>query len=627
MSKGNGYHGKILRVNLTDGAITVEEPKDIVYRRYMGGGGLASYFMLREMKPGIDPLGPENMLIFMTSVLGAGQLSGTNRFTAAAKSPLTNGFGESEAGGYWGPELKATGFDGIIVTGKSEKPVYLYITDEKAELRDASHLWGKITDEVQDTIIEETGEARTRVLQIGIAGENLVRYASIVNDLSHFNGRSGIGAVMGSKNLKAIACRGGKRMKPVDMALSKQVFGWFRDTYDKSKDVFHLLGSPRGVKALQAGGILPTQNFRHGTFDGFENITGEALVENILHKRGTCYACSIACKREVEVEELGVDPKFGGPEYETLASTGSLLKVPDLKQVALSNQMLAQYVLDTISCGMSIAFAMECYEKGLITKEDTGGIELNWGNHEAAQALIKMIATREGIGDLLAEGVKRAAEKIGKGSEKFALHTKGQELPMHEARGKKGLALAYALSPTGADHMEAPHDPPWGGFHAETTVLPEMGILEAPGPLTLDAEKAKVYYKIQRVWSTYNTVGMCDFAAAPLNHISLTKLVEHMRAVTGWDVSLHELIKAGERADTMARIFNAREGFTPADDTIPERLFDGLEGPLNGERIDPEELEIAKQAYYQIAGWDPKTGWPTQAKLMELDLEWAAPEK
>ncbi len=623
MSKGNGYHGRILRVNLTSGAITVEEPSDLVYRRYMGGGGLASYFLLRELKPGVDPLGPDNMLIFMTSVVGAGSLSGTNRFSAVAKSPLTNGYGESEAGGYWGPELKAAGYDGIIITGRAAKPVYLNITDQVTELRDARALWGRPSGEVHDAILAELGEKRTRVLQTGIAGENLVKYAAIVNELSHFNGRCGLGAVMGSKNLKAIACHGVRRMKPVDAALSKQVFSWFRETYDRSKDVFYILGSARGVKALQAGGLLPTENFRQGVFDQADDISGERMADTILKKRGTCYACSIHCKRDVEVEELGVEPRYGGPEYETLSANGSLLRIGDLKQVALANQMLAQYVLDSISTGAVIAFAMECYEKGLISKEDTGGIELNWGNHEAAQALIKMIATREGIGDLLAEGVARAAEKIGGGAEQFANHVKGQEFPMHEPRGKKSLALAYATSPTGADHMEAPHDQLLTAFHPDSTVLPELGIIEAPEVLALDAGKAKAFYRTQRVWSMYNTIGMCDFAGAPHNHISLTRLVEHVRAMTGWDVSLMELMRSGERADAMARIFNMREGFTPEDDKLPPRMFEPLPGPLDGERIDPEQFEQAKAAYYQMAGWSPETGWPTPTRLMELDIEWA----
>jgi aldehyde:ferredoxin oxidoreductase len=626
MSKGHGYHGKILRVDLTQGTISTEEPGDAVYRHYLGGGGLASYFLLRELPAGVDPLGPENMLIFMTSVIGSGQLSGTNRYSAVAKSPLTGGYGEAEAGGYWGPELKAAGYDGIIFTGKAPKPVYLWVTNDKVELRDASPYWGKEAAEAADGIKAELGDKRIRVLQTGIAGENLVRFAAIVNELKHFHGRGGLGAVMGSKNLKAVACLGaGARMKPADAELSKQVFGWFRQNYDKDKDPMHQFGSARGVESLHKGGILPTENFRHGHFDGYAEITGQKMADTILVKRGTCYACTIACKREVRVDELGVDPKYGGPEYETISANGSLLRINDLKQIAKSNQMLGRYVLDSISTGAVIAFAFECYEQGLITKKDTGGLELKWGSVEAAQGLIRMIATREGIGDLLAEGTKRAAQKIGRGAEKFAMQVKGQELPMHEPRGKKSLAIAYATSPTGADHMEAPHDPFYTAFHPNTTMMPELGITEGAPPTELSARKAKLFFQTQRVWSMYNTVGMCDFVGAPINAVSMTKIVEHTRAVTGWDVSLYELIRAGERADVMSRIFNVREGFTPADDTLPARMFESIDGPLNGERVDPQEFEQALAAYYAIAGWDPKTGMPTPAKLMDLDLEWAAP--
>ncbi len=625
MSKGQGYHGKILRVDLSQGSIAVEEPGDQIYRRYLGGGGLASYFLLREMKPGIEPLSPDNMLIFMTSVVGSGALSGTNRFSAVAKSPLTGGYGESEAGGYWGPELKAAGYDGIIFTGKSPQPVYLWVTNDKVELRDATPYWGKLAHEVQDGIKAELDDKRIRVLQTGISGENGVRYAAIVNELKHFNGRCGLGAVMGSKNLKAVACLGtGPRMKPVDAELNKQVFGWFRQAYDKAKDPMHIFGSPRGVQTLSDAGILPTENFRHGHMEGAENITGQKMADTILTKRGTCYACSVACKREVKVDRLGVDPKYGGPEYETISANGSLLGIKDLEQIALSNQLLAQYVLDSISTGAVIAFAMEAYENGVLTKEDTGGLELTWGSHEAAQALIHQIAKREGLGGLLAEGVKRASEKLGQGSDAYALHVKGQELPMHEPRGKKSLALAYATSPTGADHMEAPHDPFYTAFGPNTVMLPELGITETAEPTELNRKKAKLFYQTQRVWSMYNTVGMCDFSAAPINVISMTKLVEHIRAVTGWDVSLYELIRAGERADAMSRVFNVREGFTPEDDTLPSRLFDAIDGPLDGERVDPAHFEQALADYYSLAGWDPATGMPTPQRLMDLDLEWTA---
>ncbi len=620
------YNGKILRVDLSEGRVWPEELPEVIYRRYLGGGALACYFLLKELKPGVDPLGPENLLVFTTSVATGLGISGLNRFTAAAKSPLTGGYGEAEAGGWWGPELKAAGFDGIIISGRAPKPVYLLVADGKAELRDASRYWGKLSGEVQDGLEAELGDKRIRVLQTGIAGENRVRFAAIVNQLKHFNGRTGLGAVMASKNLKAIVARGHKRPEPASKERANEILRWFKVHYDRESDAVHKFGTARVVLTLEANGILPTRNFRQGSFEHARDISGQRMVETILTDRGTCYACAITCKREVEVPELGVTPRYGGPEYETIAATGSLCGIGDLKRIARFNQLLNQYVLDSISTGVVIAFAMECFEHGLLTKEDTGGLELRFGNAEAVEPLIHMIARREGIGDLLAEGVKRAAAKIGRGAERFAMHVKGQEVPMHEPRGKKGLALAYATSPTGADHMEAPHDPFYEGFHPKGHPLGALGLIEPIDVLDLGPRKVRAFYYCQQVWSLYNSVGMCDLAGVPINAFPLDQLVHYVNAVTGWDTSLFELLKVGERANTMMRLFNYREGFTKDDDTLPPRLFEGLEnGAHQGERIDPEEFQRALRLYYQLCGWDPDTGAPTPAKLIELELDWAAP--
>ena len=454
-----GYNGKVLRVDLTTGRTWSEEIPSSVYRQYLGGSALASYFLLREVKPGADPLGPENVLVVMTSVINGTPISGANRYTMAAKSPLTGGFGEAEAGGWFGPELKAAGFDGIVVTGQSERPVYLYVHDGEAEIRDASAYWGKRSGEVQDGLEDELGDKRIRVLQTGPAGEKLVKFAAAVNQLKHYHGRGGLGAVMGAKRLKAIVARGKGRVEAQDPEGRKRVLQWFKENYDREHDTMHLHGTARGIPSLQADGILPTRNFREGNFEHALDISGQRMSETILTNQGTCYSCTVACKREVAVPELGVTPKHGGPEYETIGAFGSLVGNGNLKQIALANQLCSEYVLDSISTGVVIAFAIECFEKGLLTRDDTDGLELSWGNVEAIVALVHKIANREGIGDLLAEGSARAAEKIGRGAEKLAMHVKKQELPMHEPRGKRGLVIAYATSPTGADHMEAPHDP------------------------------------------------------------------------------------------------------------------------------------------------------------------------
>ncbi|MDP7251475.1 MAG: aldehyde ferredoxin oxidoreductase family protein [Planctomycetota bacterium] len=621
------YNGKILHVDLADGTTRDEELPELIYRRYLGGSGLAAYLMLRDLPPRIDPFSSDNKLVLTTSVITGMSLSGTNRFTAAAKSPLSESYGESEAGGWWGPELKAAGYDGVVLHGRSDKPVYITILDGEVEIRDASKHWGQLSGEVQDGLIDEIGDKRIRVLQTGVSGENRVRYAALVNELKHFNGRCGMGAVMGSKNVKAIVVRGKSRPKAHDLSLAKESLQSFQQVYDRDQDLLYQFGSSRIVPVLDGSGILPTRNFRQGSFEKSEELSGQTMADTILVNRGTCFACAVACKREVAVEELGVTPKYGGPEYETIAAAGTLCGVGDLKRIAAVNQLLAQYVLDSISTGASIAFAMECFENGILTKEETDGLDLRFGNADAVEELVHKIGRREGIGDLLAEGVKRAAKIIGKGAEKFALHVKGQELPMHDPRGKKGLALAYATSPTGADHMEAPHDPAYAGFWPSGNDFGgPLGLIEPVEPSDLSARKVKAFFVTQQVWSLYNAVGMCDFVGAPLNSLALNEIVKYVQACTGWDTSLHELLKAGERANTMMRLFNVREGFSTEDDILPERLFEPLEnGALEGESLDHEEFDRALALYYKMAGWD-EGGVPSFSNLVELDLEWAAEE-
>ncbi len=622
---GKGYNSKILRVDLSEGKVWTEELEEIIYRTYLGGAGLACQYLFKELPKGVEALSPDNILVLMCSVITGTPVPGASRFTAAAKSPLTNAYGEAEAGGWWGPELKRAGYDGIIIKGKAPKPVYLWINDGEVEIRDAGRIWGMITGESQQAIKEELGEDRVRVLQIGPAGENLVRFACIVNDLKHFNGRTGMGAVMGSKNLKAIAVRGTGRMEMADEDGVRGVVRWLKENYVWKPGDMHDMGTSRIVPSLSENGILPTHNFRDGAFHKADDISGERMKETILVKRGTCYACSVACKREVEVTEgpYRVSREYGGPEYETVAALGSLCDVGDLAAVSKGNELCNKYTLDTISTGAVIAFAMECYENGILTKEDTGGIDLRFGNADAMVKMVEMIGNREGLGDILAEGVMKASEKMGKGAEKFALHVRGQELPMHEPRGKTSLALAYSLSPTGADHMEAPHDVFYVLFNPEGThVMASLGLLEPVEALDMGPKKVRAFYYTKQLWSLYNCIGMCDFVGVPIGPLPIRELVNHVKAVTGWDTSLWELLKAAERSDNMMRLFNFREGFTSADDTLPERIFQELQnGALEGEKIDKDQFEKMKQIYYQMAGWD-ESGYPTKAKLAELDLEW-----
>ncbi|MGE5619521.1 MAG: aldehyde ferredoxin oxidoreductase family protein [Sphingomonadaceae bacterium] len=621
-----GYTGKVLRVNLSEGKIWVEEPEERVYRSYLGGSALALHFLLRELKPGVDPLSPDNLLVFAPSILNGTPAPGCSRFTVAAKSPLTGGFGEAEAGGWWGPELKLAGFDAVVVSGASEKPVYLYVHDGEASLRDAGQIWGLDTGEAQAEIRRELGDAKVRVAQIGPAGERLVRYACVLNELKHSNGRTGMGAVMGSKKLRAIAVRGTQKLQLHDAARVEEVRKQVRANYRRTPGDMHDLGTAGGVPFLDARGILPTRNFLQGSFEEARAISGKTMADTILVNRGTCYACYIACKREVKTgEPHNVDPAFGGPEYETVGSLGSLCGIGDLAAVAKGNELCNRYGLDTISAGTTIAFAMEAFEAGYLTAADTGGLELRFGNADSMLRAITLIAERRGIGDLLAEGVRIAAKRLGPGAEALAIHTKGQEFPMHEPRGKRSLAIGYAVSPTGACHMEAPHDTDFeapGGAGLEA--LEPMGILEPVGSLDMGPKKVRLFYNGQQVWNLYNCVGLCDFVGTPTGPFTLPMLVDYVSAVTGWKTSLFELIKVGERSQNMARLFNLREGFTAADDNLPERMFQPLKnGALEGVGIDRAEFEEAKRLYYETAGWDPATGVPTKGKLAELDLLWA----
>lgn len=619
------FNGKFLRVDLTRGTTEAEDVPELTTRMYLGGSAMAAYILTRELTAGIDPLGPDNILVFTTCPANGSPLSGTNRFTSAAKSPLTGGYGEGEAGGWWGPELKFAGFDGIIVTGQSPRPAYLWIADGKAELRDASHLWGKLSGEVQDLLTAET-DKRARVLQCGIAGERGVRLANIVNELKHFNGRSGLGAVMGSKRLRAIAVRGHGKLEAKDPQGLQAVLKWFREQYKRDADMLHKYGTSRNVVGMSADGILPTRNFREGQFEHAREISGQRMAETILTDEGTCFACAIACKRDVDVPEMGVSSKYGGPEYETIAASGSACGIGDLKVIAKFHQICGEYVLDTISAGMTIAFAMECFENGILTTADTDGIELRFGNGEALLAMIEKMAKREGFGDVLADGAKRAAERIGRGAEQFVLTVKGQEIPMHEPRGKQGLSLAYATAPAGADHMRAPHDPVYEGFHPSGAhALEPLGLCEPLPRLELSPRKVRAYYYANQWWSLCSSLGICHLAAVPIDILGITQMVNLARAITGWDTSLWELCKVAERGKALARVFNCREGFTPKDDRLPKRLHEAFTGgPLKDVRIDPDTFARAVRLYHQMEGWDPETGWPTFAKLAELGIEWAA---
>ncbi|MCL4371584.1 MAG: aldehyde ferredoxin oxidoreductase family protein [Chloroflexi bacterium] len=618
-----GYNGKILRINLSTGSRSVEEPSEVFYRTYFGGRGFNAYFLMKELKPGVDPLGPDNKLIFSTGPITGHPVSGNGRNSVGAKSPLTGAYGEGDVGGFWGAELKHTGFDAIIVEGKSPAPVYLWVHNGEAEVRDAARLWGLDTAPVNDALQAELGDKQLKVAQVGPAGERLVRFAAIMNDVTRAVGRTGMGAVMGSKNLKAIAVRGRKTPPVADREAMRAQAKWLSDNMMELNGGLHTHGTDDGLIGLSITGGLPTRNFQEGTFERAEDITGSTMTKTILTGRHTCYACAVICKRIVKTgPPYNVDPAYGGPEYETCAALGSCCGIGDLEAIAMGNQRCNAMGLDTISTGTVIAFAMECFEKGLLTREDTGGLELRFGNAEAMLQTIELIGKRRGIGDLLAEGVARAARQIGRGAEQFAMHVKGQELPMHEPRIKHGLGLGYSVSPTGADHVHNLHDTDYeveGSPRFEAAK--SLGILE-PVPFNdLGPEKLRLFIYHVNWQSLMNCVGLCIFPAW-----RYLRTVELVRSITGWNTSLFEMVKVGERMNTLCRAFNVREGFSAADDTLPERFFQPFaDTKPTTAPLDRRVWEQAKLAYYYGMGWD-ENGVPTRDKLGELNLEWVIEE-
>ncbi len=619
---------KILRVDLTNRSWDVELLSEEFYRHYPGGKALAGYILLNEMPANVNPLSPENVLVIANGLLTGAPVSTATRYIVSARSPLTEAYGESEAGGFWGPELKMAGYEAIVIKGKAPEPVYLWIQNEQIEIRSAKHLWGLMTADVQEKIREELGDNKIRVLQIGPAGEKRVRFAGLTNDLRHFNGRNGMGAVMGSKNLRAVAVRGGTRYQqiaynPVDLMslgrmLAKQVpenpLSW--SLQEK--------GTPGLVEPLNNAGILPTHNFRQGAFELVDNIKWEAYEKELLTARRSCYACAVRCKREVAVR--GEPSEYGGPEYETVASFGSNCGVGDLQAIAMANELCNAYMLDSISTGMVISFAMECFEHGLLTLEDTDGLDLCFGNAEAMLTMIHRIANREGLGDLLAEGTLRAAKKIGGDAPYFAIQVKGQELPMHDPRGKYNVGMGYAISEIGADHLLVPHDtmmtnPDSGPFKSARL----FGITEAQPARSLNDEKMRQFFILEKWVSIEKVIGYCFFGPAPRSFIQPEVVLDSVNLATGWNLTLDDLLEIGERVINMARVFNVREGFSRQDDVLPERFYHGLEnGALAGESMPRDDFQEALTVLYGLKGWDPENGTPSRQRLESLSLGWTA---
>jgi len=610
-----GYAGKILRVNLSEKDIRQWKADKSLLRRFIGGSGLAAKILFDETEPSVKPFDPENLLIFMTGPVTATRVPLSGRYQVVSKSPLTGIYGESDSGGSWGPELKKAGFDGIIISGRASKPVYLWISDGQAELRDADHLWGMDTYETDRAVKDET-DKKAVVSCIGPAGEKLARIAGIFCDGKHGRAaaRCGLGAVMGSKGLKAISVRGtGTIEAAYPEALEKSVKELAPSIIENAKGM-HDNGTSGGMTTMEYLGDIPIKNWLLGSWEeGAEKLSGQTMTKTILSGRYYCSGCIIGCGREVSFE----DERFGkvegaGPEYETLAMLGTNCLIDDLKAVAKANELCNRYGLDTISTGAVIAFAMEAYEHGLISHKEAGEIHLTWGNADALLSMIEKIGKREdGLGWLLGEGVKRASEKIGGVSAEFAIHVKGLELPAHDPRAYYSQGLSYATSNRGACHLQS-----LSHIFERSVTLPDLGFPEVQERHSLN-RKDELVSKAQNLMCMFDSLKVCKFIL--FGGVKPSTLVEWLNLVTGWNMDLEEFMRTGERIYNLKRLYNVREGISRKDDTLPPRILIHKRGEGGSAETLPPLGEMLSK-YYHYRGWN-ELGIPTKEKLRELELE------
>jgi aldehyde:ferredoxin oxidoreductase len=608
-----GYMGKILYVNLTDGTITTKEIDQKIAQDYIGGGGYASKIVYDEVPAKADPLGPDNRLVFMTGPVTGTRFPTSGRFAVATKSPLTGILVTATSSGFFGVELKKSGHDGIVFHGKSDKPVYLEIIDDKIEIKDAADIWGIDSFEVQEVLIEKSGEKKARVACIGTAGEEMAPIACIMNDEGRAAGRGGVGAVMGSKNLKAIVVKGSNKInvaapeffnamaKEISTGISGDVFAQF----------FSKWGTAMAMDMGWASGDVPVKNWQVGDWEeGCKKLGGESMRKTILRPHSAaCHNCPIRCARWVEVPEGKYSYEGPGPEYETLGACGSMLLIDDINAVSWIGHLCNMYGMDTISAGATVAWAIEAYEKGHLTKDDTGGLELKWGDADTLIKVFELMGKKEGLGALLAQGSKKAAEIIGKGSGEYAIHVKGLEAPMHDPRAFHSLAVNYATGPRGACHVQG------GSYFAEMgMILTEAGITHKQG--RFDKTKKGLAAKVlQDMASIHNSLAVCAFAALGLQPSHIAML---MTLCTGMPYDKVSVMAVGERIINLQRAFACREGITRKDDTLPKRLLTAL--PDGGAAGKAADLEYQLGEYYELRGWD-ENGIPTREKLEGLGLE------
>jgi len=613
-----GFMGKILRVDLSCGSISTEQVPKQWMRQYLGGAGIASKYLFDEVPADTDPLGPDNKLIFMSGPLTGTSSASASRYSVVAKSPLTGIWGHGNSGGSFGPAMKRAGFDGFIIEGCSDEPVYLSIMDGNAKLLPADDLWGKKVPETED-IIKEKQDRNVTIASIGPGGENLVRYAAIMNNKHRTVGRTGMGAVMGSKKLKAIVCAGKAKFELSDpegfiSTARRQI-----DLLDESmlKVGFEAFGTNMVSDMVNARGGYPAYNWQTGVFKEIEEVNGMALTEKVLEKGVSCFACPISCGRGTAIKEGKYAGKKGeGPEYESANTLGAQCGVSDMNAITMANYLCNEYGIDTISTGSTIAFALECYEKGILTSEMTNGLELKFGDADLVISLIAKIALREGIGDLLAEGTRIAAQKLGKGSTHFAMNVKGMELPAYDPRAAKICGLGYVTANRGGDHITAFIEGPT--FIDSPFLLVDDSKIE--DPFVANPKETKVVVDLENALTAFDAIGACKFMGLLLPASDYVELINY---ALGWNMDVDEFRQCGERIYNLVRLYNAKTGMDRTYDTLPPRLMkDPLpKGPAKGMVIDEETLEMMKDAYYDFRGWDKKTGNPTKNKLESLGIK------
>ena len=608
-----GYTGKLLRVDLSRGTWEDWSLTNELAENFIGGAGMAARILYDELLPGIDPLSEENKLIIGTGPVEGTMVPTSSRTGAYSKSPLTNSFFHSSSGGHFASELKYSGYDGIIFEGKSPEPVYLFIDDGQIELREAKHLWGEKTYETQQLIQEELGSTEIQAIAIGPAAEKLVRFGSIFASCRPM-GRGGIGAVMGSKNLKAVAVRGYGSIEIPDyekaQAYMKEIFEKFKSNPGTSK-VLPTYGTPVLVNANNSLGLLGYKNWQDEYMPDAEGLSAEVMQEKIVKRNKSCFACPIGSGKYSIVSKGHTYEGLinEGPEYEDIFSLGSMCGHNDIEVVCAAERLCDDLGMDAIEAGVAIAFAMECYEEGLITNSDTEGMELRFGRADLIVPMVEKIGMRKGyLGDLLAEGVKQASEKIGHGAEDFAIQNKGLTFPGHSTRGFPGCALGYATGPRGASH----HD---GRPTCERTGLVERLTIEGKGEYTA---------RINHYMIFTDSMIVCHLAEPIWGPLDVNDIsVRTVNVVTGMDMSVEDGQKTGERIWNIIRAFSVREGYRRKHDKLPRRFMEEpiKSGPSKGQLISREMLDNMLDQYYEFRGWDNKTGIPTRERLIELGLE------